>query len=221
MTSTQTFWPHAQVLAGTCLLKPYRHILSTQRSPALTLNITKYYFVNNNSETLKKNQWPLINFELTQGLWSPSRHCLLPMSWPEGSVWREMSILAKMTVNSPNTKDPFHTLTPCVSLASLKKEFMILETRWIRSVLFEPKQSIQMYLEYWKALCNAFSKAFLQDACCASSPPTHTHNAITSTLEVQQFCLSVCSFISPFSRTSQYYWFRSIVYGDKEAEWKL
>lgn len=134
MTSTQTFWPHAQVLAGTCLLKPYRHILSTQRSPALTLNITKYYFVNNNSETLKKNQWPLINFELTQGLWSPSRHCLLPMSWPEGSVWREMSILAKMTVNSPNTEDPFHTLTPCVSLASLKKEFMILETRWIHTV---------------------------------------------------------------------------------------
>lgn len=61
MTSTQTFWPHAQVLAGACLLKPYRHILSTQRSPALTLNITKYYFVNNNSETLKKK----IN-----GLWS-------------------------------------------------------------------------------------------------------------------------------------------------------
>lgn len=65
--STQTLWPHTRVLAGACLLKPYHHVLSTQGSPALTLNITKHHFVNNNSKTLKKNQWPLIDFELTQG----------------------------------------------------------------------------------------------------------------------------------------------------------
>ena len=158
--STQTLWPHAWVLAGACLLKPYHHVLSTQGSPALTLNITKHYFVNNNSKTLKK-----IN-----GLWSAlSWHKVYEVLqdiafYPWAGlkvVCEERWAFSPKWLRIPKHWRAIPHLTPCVSLASPKKEFMILDTRWIWAVLFEPNQSIQMYLECWKALCDVFSKAFL------------------------------------------------------------
>lgn len=179
MTSTQTFWPHAQVLAGACLLKPYRHILSTQRSPALTLNITKYYFVNNNSETLKEKingLWSTLSwhkvYEVLQGIafcpWAGLK-VVCEERWAFSPKWLWI----------PQTLKTHSTLWPLVShWHPLKKSLWFWRQDGYGQYFLNPSRVFKCTWSVERH-CVMHSPRHFSRTPAVLHPPTHTHTMLS------------------------------------------